>query len=57
LADGTEVFYQMSACYRPEAARGVRWDDPDLAIPWPPCAERTISERDRALPGLRACAS
>src|SRR6266545_5676377 len=25
LADDTEVFYQMSAFYRAEAARGVRW--------------------------------
>ena len=28
LEDDTEVLYQMSHHYVPEAARGVRWDDP-----------------------------
>lgn len=53
LVDDTEVFYQMSTPYRPEAARGVRFDDPALAIPWPIEAP-LVSERDRALPGLAA---
>ena len=35
LADNTEVFYQMSEYYSPDAARGVRWDDPKLKIAWP----------------------
>ena len=30
LADNTEVFYQISAFYAPEAGRGVRWNDPAL---------------------------
>jgi len=51
LADDTEVFYQMSAFHQPSAERGVRWDDPALAIPWP-IATITLSERDRALPVL-----
>jgi hypothetical protein len=46
LADETELFYQMSREYEPAAARGVRWDDPALAIKWPPAAERIISDRD-----------
>jgi dTDP-4-dehydrorhamnose 3,5-epimerase len=52
LADGTEVFYQMSASYVPEAARGARWDDPALEIAWPPCAFRVISPRDLSFPDL-----
>ena len=28
LEDDTEVFYQMSEFYAPEAARGFRWNDP-----------------------------
>jgi dTDP-4-dehydrorhamnose 3,5-epimerase len=52
LADATEVEYLISAPYRPEAARGVRWDDPLLAIAWPPVARRVISERDLAFPLL-----
>ena len=35
LTDGAGIFYQMSAPYRPELSRGIRWDDPTLAIPWP----------------------
>ena len=55
LEDDTEVSYQMDVPYAPESARGVRWDDPDLAIAWPdpPAGERTISERDRGWPGLQ----
>ena len=52
LAPDTEVFYMMSADYVAEAARGVRWDDPTLAIAWPPAAHRIISGKDRALPGV-----
>jgi dTDP-4-dehydrorhamnose 3,5-epimerase len=52
LEDDTEVLYHMSHHYVPEAAEGVRWDDPVLGIEWPPADERVISERDRAWPGL-----
>jgi dTDP-4-dehydrorhamnose 3,5-epimerase len=51
LADASEVLYQMSEPYRAELARGVRWNDPDLAIPWP-VENAIVSERDRALPPL-----
>jgi dTDP-4-dehydrorhamnose 3,5-epimerase len=54
LEDDTEVHYQMSHHYVPEAARGVRWDDPAFAIEWPPAAERMISERDQAWPDVAA---
>jgi dTDP-4-dehydrorhamnose 3,5-epimerase len=53
LADDTEVFYQMSEAHHPEAARGVRWDDPACAIEWP-LAPVIVSPRDAALPLLRA---
>jgi dTDP-4-dehydrorhamnose 3,5-epimerase len=55
LADDTEVFYQMSAFYRAEAARGVRWDDPALGIIWPPCGRRILSPRDLGYPDLAIC--
>jgi len=45
LEDGTEIFYQMSEFYAPAAARGLRWNDPRLAIAWPE-ADRTISKKD-----------
>jgi dTDP-4-dehydrorhamnose 3,5-epimerase len=48
LEDASEVWYQMSAPYAPDAARGLRWDDAKLRIDWPPAERRVISERDRA---------
>ena len=50
LEDDTEVLYQMSHEYVPEAARGVRWDDPTFEIDWPPADRRLISERDQSWP-------
>jgi dTDP-4-dehydrorhamnose 3,5-epimerase len=51
LTDDCEVLYQMGNPYIPEAARGVRWDDPAFAIDWPqPPADRVISEKDRRYP-------
>jgi dTDP-4-dehydrorhamnose 3,5-epimerase len=52
LAVGSEVLYQMGAPYVPEAARGVRFDDPAFAIVWPapPPGGLVISERDRSYP-------
>ena len=50
LTDDCEVLYQMGHRYVPEAARGVRWDDPAFAIEWPEPHERIISERDRSYP-------
>ncbi|RUL84190.1 dTDP-4-dehydrorhamnose 3,5-epimerase [Tautonia sociabilis] len=49
LADGTEVTYGISAAYAPEAARGVRWDDPAFGVRWPREVV-CISDRDRTYP-------
>lgn len=51
LSDNTEVLYQMSEFYHSESARGVRWDDPALAIAWP-LRDPVISDRDRSYPLL-----
>ena len=53
LSDGAEVYYQMAQFYEPAAARGVRWNDPALAIRWP-AIEPILSERDRGYPALAA---
>jgi dTDP-4-dehydrorhamnose 3,5-epimerase len=50
LTDDTEVFYHISEAFRPEYARGVRWNDPTLAIGWPAVGKRILSDRDMALP-------
>ncbi|HEX7821243.1 MAG TPA: dTDP-4-dehydrorhamnose 3,5-epimerase family protein [Sphingobium sp.] len=49
LEDDCELFYQMSAPYRPDLARTVRWDDPSFAIVWP-FAPDIISEVDASAP-------
>lgn len=49
LEDNTEVFYQMSYPFVPEAAHGVRWDDPYFKIIWP-SGERIISVKDQSYP-------
>jgi dTDP-4-dehydrorhamnose 3,5-epimerase len=46
LSDTAEVLYKASDFYAPEHERCIRWDDPDLAIDWPPVGERIISEKD-----------
>jgi dTDP-4-dehydrorhamnose 3,5-epimerase len=47
LADSTELFYQMSVFYEPGSARGVRWNDPAIAVVWP-LPVSAISPRDAA---------
>jgi dTDP-4-dehydrorhamnose 3,5-epimerase len=54
LEDDTEVLYQMSHPYVPEAARGIRWNDPAFGIDWPVAGARIISERDQAWPDYSA---
>jgi dTDP-4-dehydrorhamnose 3,5-epimerase len=52
LSDDTEVHYLMSAPYRPDAATGVRYNDPAFGIDWP-LDITNISERDRCWPDFR----
>lgn len=49
LADDTEIYYHTSRFYAPQAATGVRWDDPAFAIEWP-LAPAVISDADRNWP-------
>jgi dTDP-4-dehydrorhamnose 3,5-epimerase len=46
LTDQSEVFYQISEFYTPEAGRGVRWNDPAFGIEWPAAEQRILAERD-----------
>lgn len=50
LVDGTEVIYTSSAPYTPSAERGMRWDDPTVAIRWPITAGVSVSDKDRSWP-------
>ncbi|MHB8646956.1 MAG: dTDP-4-dehydrorhamnose 3,5-epimerase [Thermomicrobiales bacterium] len=49
LEDATEVFYMITQFYTPAAARGMRWDDPAIAITWP-LPISVISDRDARYP-------
>ena len=55
LQPESEVLYQISGFYAPEAAAGVRYDDPAFDMAWPlPVA--VISPRDRSWPDYRRLA-
>ena len=45
LVENSDVAYQVSAKYAPGAERGLRWDDPAIAIHWP-AVPQLISEKD-----------
>jgi dTDP-4-dehydrorhamnose 3,5-epimerase len=52
LEDDSEVFYQMSRPFVPDAAAGFRWNDPAFAIEWP-LELSVISTRDRSYADFR----
>jgi dTDP-4-dehydrorhamnose 3,5-epimerase len=52
LEDDSEVHYQISQSYVPEAGRGLRWNDPAFAITWPGEVV-VINERDSSYPDFR----
>jgi dTDP-4-dehydrorhamnose 3,5-epimerase len=52
LTDGVHLVYKCTAEYDPAAECGIRWDDPQLRIPWP-VEKPILSKRDAALPLLR----
>jgi dTDP-4-dehydrorhamnose 3,5-epimerase len=53
LEDDTEVQYKVTTFYSSPHERGIAWNDPQLAIPWPVSPETaTVSERDRMHPSL-----
>ena len=52
LTDVAEVLYLISTPYVPDAARGVRWDDPAFGIAWPG-SPQVMSDRDRTYPDFQ----
>lgn len=53
LSPDTDVHYQMGRLYVPGHARGLRWDDPALAIRWP-VPPAMIGDADRNWPLIGA---
>jgi dTDP-4-dehydrorhamnose 3,5-epimerase len=51
LTDDVELVYLTSRPYAPEAARGVRFDDPAFGIAWP-APVRVVSRADETWPSF-----
>jgi dTDP-4-dehydrorhamnose 3,5-epimerase len=52
LADDTEFLYKTTNMYDKGSERGIRWDDPQLAIAWPLDGLPILNERDSVAPPL-----
>jgi dTDP-4-dehydrorhamnose 3,5-epimerase len=58
LESDVVVMYKASDYYAPALESGIRWNDPDVAFPWPlKDADIVISDKDRRLPLLKEFAS
>ena len=53
LTDDVVFMYQVSRPYSPGSERGIRWDDPDVAIRWPEMDRYIVSDKDRNAPFMR----
>lgn len=54
LEDGTEFLYKVTDFYDPALERGIVWNDPTLAIPWPRLdVPYLISDKDKKHPPLK----
>ena len=53
MSETVDFMYKCtSAEYAPDTYRGISWDDPDLAIPWP-IQNPILSRRDQNLPSFK----
>ncbi len=52
LSDHAIVSYKCTEYYQPRCEASLRWDDPDLNIPWP-VDNPVLSPKDREAPRLR----
>jgi dTDP-4-dehydrorhamnose 3,5-epimerase len=52
LTDDCSLLYKMDTAYEPKSARTVRWNDPELAIPWP-VENPIVLQKDNAAPLLK----
>ena len=58
LQDEVMVQYKVSDYYAPQHEIGIRWDDPDIGVPWPMAsADLILSDRDRRHPLLKEFSS
>ncbi len=53
LEDNTMVAYKVTSFYDQQADRSIRWDDPEIGIPWPVEPNQVhLSDKDRHAPPL-----
>jgi dTDP-4-dehydrorhamnose 3,5-epimerase len=52
LSETADFVYKCTAYYDPATEKGIRFDDPDVAVEWPGDVELLYSERDRTAPRL-----
>jgi dTDP-4-dehydrorhamnose 3,5-epimerase len=50
LSDSADFLYKTTAYYAPQWDRGIRWDDPQIAVQWPLEGTPTLSDKDQVLP-------
>jgi dTDP-4-dehydrorhamnose 3,5-epimerase len=48
----SEIAYLLDTPYSPACDRGIRWNDPALAIAWPDGAGQVLSDKDARAPRL-----
>ncbi len=48
LSEMAEFLYKTTDYYAPEFEQSISWDDPDLAIEWPPGVIPSLSTKDAA---------
>ena len=53
LSDYADVLYKTTDFWAPEYERSIVWNDPDLAITWPPGVHPILSAKDEAGQRLR----
>lgn len=51
IEEPVKMIYQVDQIYSPGEESGIKWDDPDLSIPWP-VSSPIVSEKDQNLPSL-----
>ncbi len=52
-SESADFLYKATDYYAPAAERGIRWDDPGLAIDWPAVnCPLTVGDKDRNAPHL-----
>jgi dTDP-4-dehydrorhamnose 3,5-epimerase len=52
LSESVHLLYKCTAEYDKASERGMRWDDPDVAVAWP-LRDVSVSARDAALPAFK----